>query len=563
MVKQMRKYRGFLARWSIGCLIGSTGMAVWAAKHPKPGLGAFSAPVSIQGTTSGLPWTWTGTVTLTPGPGNQRSLSGSGTFTLSPIPSPGPTVTGYNTALLNPGDSFLIFGSGFDTSVKATWKGQDLAARLVNPISVAATVPLTTPPSPNGATPITVTTTFGTVQGPPIAYALGPPPIPTPVPVPVPPGAINVRSFGAVGDGAADDTASIQKALNAAHAGDTVYIPSGVYKLTDQLKWNHPPKATIMGEGPTSIVRSVGGQGLYIGTGGEPGGPVTVTKVKFQGNPGSSLHGAIPGTGGIQVFGPANTVVDGVEFQDVTSAVYDAAPTQGTITRNSRVLGWARVAFFVEKNGQVTGCKVIQNDPNPAAGNTSHAFYIHGGASNVLLADDEIAGVAKYAVQQYSESPNTVTSGVQMRRLNIHDCQNGIVFAHSQQGAGDIMGSVVDGCTITNIAASGILIKDGDGVTISNNTISNCGSFGIALGVWAPYEPNFSLANVDVFGNTVTGCQTGLMGLASNGGSFSGCRFHGNAVSGNRQNLSIQSVLGLSYSPTGPKPPGRTKVGGI
>jgi hypothetical protein len=78
--------------------------------------------------------------------------------------------------------------------------------------------------------------------------------------------------------------------------------------------------------------------------------------------------------------------------------------------------------------------------------------------------------------------------------------------------------------------------------------------------VWAPYELNFSLANVDVFGNTVTGCQTGLMGLASNGGTFSGCSFHGNAVSGNKQNLSIQQVLGLSYSPTGVKWPGSVRI---
>ena len=37
----------------------------------------------------------------------------------------------------------------------------------------------------------------------------------------------NVRDFGAVGDGIANDTAAIQKAID---AGGTVYIPGGIYR---------------------------------------------------------------------------------------------------------------------------------------------------------------------------------------------------------------------------------------------------------------------------------------------------------------------------------------------
>ncbi len=489
-VKLMLKYRGFLLRWLIGCLIGTTGMAVWAAKRPKPGLGAFAVPEVISGTVSGQSFVWTGNVTFAPGSGSQRTISGTGSFVLEgppPVPTPIPT-----------------------------------------PI----------PPIP---TPI--------------------PPIPTPIPAPVPPNALNVRSYGAVGDGASDDTAACQKALNAAVSGSTVFFPPGVYRITDWLKMNHPPAMTLLGAGPASEIHSAAGGGLMIGTGGEPGGPVTVRQLKLTGTPGATMKSAAPPTGGIQVYGPAGTTVDNCDFADVSSAVFDAAPTQGTITRNCRVKGWARVAFFVEKNGQVTNCAIDQNDPNPSAGNTSHAFYIHGTASNVLIADNEVSGVAKYFLQEYSEAPNTITTGLQVRRNVVQNCQNGIVLAHSQMGAGDIFNTVIDGNTFRNISGgSAILIKDGSGVTISNNTINGCVSYGIGLGGWAPYEQDFSLANVDVFGNTVTGCQTGLFGLASNGGAFSNCTFHGNSVSGNKQDLSIQQILGLSYSPTGPKPPGKVRI---
>lgn len=43
---------------------------------------------------------------------------------------------------------------------------------------------------------------------------------------------INVRDFGAKGDGVTDDTAAIQAALN---KGKTTYIPQGVYVITDEL----------------------------------------------------------------------------------------------------------------------------------------------------------------------------------------------------------------------------------------------------------------------------------------------------------------------------------------
>ena len=44
---------------------------------------------------------------------------------------------------------------------------------------------------------------------------------------------VSVKDFGAVGDGVTDDTAAIQAALD---TGKTVYIPSGLYKVTSSLQ---------------------------------------------------------------------------------------------------------------------------------------------------------------------------------------------------------------------------------------------------------------------------------------------------------------------------------------
>ena len=69
----------------------------------------------------------------------------------------------------------------------------------------------------------------------------------------------NVRSYGAVGDGVADDTAAIQNAVN---ANDAVYFPAGTYKVSSavSLKTN----STMFGEGASSVI-------LYTGTAASQG----------------------------------------------------------------------------------------------------------------------------------------------------------------------------------------------------------------------------------------------------------------------------------------------------
>ena len=47
----------------------------------------------------------------------------------------------------------------------------------------------------------------------------------------------NVKNFGAVGDGKTDDTQPIQKAINEAiESGGTVFIPQGIYLITETIQ---------------------------------------------------------------------------------------------------------------------------------------------------------------------------------------------------------------------------------------------------------------------------------------------------------------------------------------
>ena len=62
------------------------------------------------------------------------------------------------------------------------------------------------------------------------------------------PKSVSAADFGAKGDGVADDTAAIRKALDAvASGGGVVHLPAGLYRLSDSLKVPHG--VTLLGEG--------------------------------------------------------------------------------------------------------------------------------------------------------------------------------------------------------------------------------------------------------------------------------------------------------------------------
>ena len=88
---------------------------------------------------------------------------------------------------------------------------------------------------------------------------------------------INVKDFGAVGDGTTDDTSSIQAALNAAE-GKTVFFPKGTYHLTSSI---YSPAntgeygLTLVGDssGPTVLAFDMAsGDGFYLSS--RPADPV-------------------------------------------------------------------------------------------------------------------------------------------------------------------------------------------------------------------------------------------------------------------------------------------------
>ena len=65
---------------------------------------------------------------------------------------------------------------------------------------------------------------------------------------------VNVREFGARGDGIADDTAAIQAAINAAKPSETIYFPTGIYSVANFVVKNRSG-LSFVGEGQKSTIK--------------------------------------------------------------------------------------------------------------------------------------------------------------------------------------------------------------------------------------------------------------------------------------------------------------------
>jgi len=106
---------------------------------------------------------------------------------------------------------------------------------------------------------------------------------------------VNVKDFGAVGDGVTDDAGSIQAALDSLSSGGELFFPSGVYKITSVVAatFDNGAMVRIKGENATidgsTITGSVAGDTDMITLGGVRGTGVALSASPVKGDTSISL----------------------------------------------------------------------------------------------------------------------------------------------------------------------------------------------------------------------------------------------------------------------------------
>ena len=341
----------------------------------------------------------------------------------------------------------------------------------------------------------------------------------------------NVRDYGAIGDGSANDTAAFMQAILAAASAATgnavLYIPNGVYSVTSTLNM-HSGVRQIVGDGPGSVIKNSSSSHLFYWPASAPIAGFNARN--FSVSIGSGLRGL-----GAAIFCSVGQVVNAT-FENLiltsdASGVRLTAACNNISFQNCVISFTAGVGLEVGSGSEVRvfGGRVVGNRTTNSIG-----VHLTGGMGGFHLIGTDVSTC------YYGLLIENIT-GVQNREIflthaTLDSCWRGLAIRDN------VYVSIV-GCWLASSDQENLWVDagfTGSLIAISGGTIFNAGNY---LGASGPgngmtiNSGSFTLDGVNVRSNkgvglwipngavinyTITGCRFTFNGQALNiaGSSF-------------------------------------------
>jgi parallel beta-helix repeat protein len=321
-----------------------------------------------------------------------------------------------------------------------------------------------------------------------------------------PPGSINVKRFGAVGDGLVDDTLALERALSeAAYGNGSVFMPAGAYRVTRTLLVESG--VTLEGEGASSVITAIDGPLIVLNS--------------------SSTTGT-----SMRDFAIVGRFAHGILFEHATDAHVVGCHFRGaSIPR----FGWASGVFIVNSERvTIERCRFEGNGADDTfatsdiltdgLGHRSHDIHI---LNNECLSTNVAVNISAHDLSQ-SEIRGNLVRGARIRgehnqgygimiyptSLNLRASFENVIaenYIAQTDGVGiylvrssrsTIENNVIDDTARVqrdDIEAVGaITLNYCDSMTVRNNTISRSGRAGISV---ASFEA--AIGSIEIRENTV------------------------------------------------------------
>ena len=308
---------------------------------------------------------------------------------------------------------------------------------------------------------------------------------------------LNVRDFGAKGDGVTDDAAAIQAALDAANAagGAEVYVPDGVYPIKSSLLiYNYTrlrlsPRATII-RASTGVRSGMLKPGI-----GDVDGYDGVHDVEIVGGIWDCNARQFPDPlTGITFAHARNIIIRDATFLDV----YNYHCIELNSTQNGLVLNCLFKGFSGTRKSEAVQLDHMKSSSNFA----SFGNYDNTPCDNILIAgctfEDWSRGIGNHSATKDIFHTNIRIIGNHFRNLT------GQAIRAYQWKYVSIIGNTFDNCEI------GIEIRPGTGsdasdngyATIKGNVIKNIHGVD-GHGIWLNGDPGVYIINAVVSDNVI------------------------------------------------------------
>ncbi len=295
---------------------------------------------------------------------------------------------------------------------------------------------------------------------------------------------VDVRSFGARGDGVADDTAAIYAAIRGLPSGGTVFFPPGTYAHRDVLRIT-ANGVTLAGSGATLYALNPDRGTIFL-----LGSKITLQDLRvLSADPGT--RGLSPETSGIVVRGESNRVLRSSVSRSKSSGIWVSGGRNYEISCNTVFDTMADGIHSTDgAQGGIVRFNQITNSGDDGISVVSYNFKER--ASSILIEDNtveqirwgrgiSVIGSTDVQIRRNSISKVAMAAGVIVAREASFGTPGAARVLISQNTISDVQ---------QNIAPLPFAMRTGHGAIEINSDAA---------------EPDLSISAVEILDNTVIG----------------------------------------------------------
>lgn len=300
---------------------------------------------------------------------------------------------------------------------------------------------------------------------------------------------LNVRSYGALGDGIADDTSALQSAVNVAVSSrKPLFIPPGTYTISSSISIPAGEGLTIQGSGWQSSIKLKANSDCFIFTMTGADTRMVMRDLELDGN---CLEQGITGTsGGIDGFGAVACLFENLHFVGCRDdGLFLRGMTGGAFGHNNRIVG----CLFDESMASLGPGRGIQMDSSDENQIEFCDFEFLGGSGGAGFST--AVAILDRAGTQFIDNCNFVGGATNnCKGVRIQDCSS----------------TKISNCNFDGTAGDSIFIAGSQNVIVGNTIFSpgEVGTAGEASGIHTEWAATQNLIQANSIASSPTNGKT-------------------------------------------------------